>query len=121
MDKEEDWSFRVICDLIKDKLTIRLISDKDKLVEPTEVIDYFPKIILEKDWEVLRENDRTEAVGRKAEWTFGGGKAKIYGFYVTSMDGKVIWSERAKEGPWEVLRKGDRFSVKPKIIVVCEE
>lgn len=102
--------------VIKSNLSVRLISDKTRLVEPKSILDYRAKQLREEDWETVSHEDKVEATTRKwIEWEFGGGKAEIYGFYVTDSKNAIIWEERSTI-PFEVLRKGDKLRVRPKIV-----
>ena len=81
----------------------------------TKLSGYKHKSLPKANWKIsLRENEIT-ALADWAEWTFGEGKGSIQGFYVKDKDGHVVWEEKFKEGPIEILRKGDKLRIRPKI------
>jgi len=65
-------------------------------------------------WNVLSEEDEVIALSDWIEWEFGGGKETIHGFYIKDKSKDVIWEEKFNE-PVEVLRKGDKLRIRPKI------
>lgn len=102
-------------EFIKQELFVKILSEKEGYAEPNSASNYTPKKVTERDWKIMSTDSKSQAVLDWIDWEFSEGKFDIYGFFVTDKDGKVIWAERSRI-PYKVLRKGDKFRVKPKIV-----
>jgi len=99
---------------VKGNMVVKLLAKSSGRSEPTSLLNYRERVIKEDDWEITADDDKVEASSKWCEWEFGGGKSKIYGFFVVNEDGEVLWEERSKV-PYEVIRRGDKFRVRPKL------
>lgn len=92
-------------------LSIHLMGPKKLEVKLT---GYSHKLLPKTKWKILSEENEVVALSDWIEWQFGGGKAVIHGFYIKDKSNDVIWEKKFKE-PVEVLRKGDKLRIRPKI------
>jgi len=81
----------------------------------TKLSGYKHKLLPKSDWNIIPHQKEVVALADWAEWIFGEEKGTIQGFYVKDKDGHVVWEEKFKEGPIEILRKGDKLRIRPKI------
>ena len=86
----------------------------DGNLEP-DLKGYGPRTLAEEDWKVLAEENKVIAVGKWVEWEFEEGGADIYGFIVKDGDGELLWAESYEDGPYQILRKGDKLRIRPKM------
>ena len=103
---------KTVRSILKTGLTMRLTADGNK--EP-ELKGYKQINLPEGSWKLLAGDEKVVAISKWVEWVFEEGKAKIYGFFVQDRDGDVLWSETYKDGPYEILRKGDKLRVRTKM------
>jgi phage terminase large subunit-like protein len=76
---------------------------------------YNRKAVPEGNWKVLSGDKKTVAIAQWVEWVFEGGKEKVYGFFLKDKDDDVLWKETFEDGPYEILRKGDKLRIRPKM------
>ena len=103
---------KTVRSILKTGLTMALRADGNK--EP-KLKGYSPVALPANSWQLLAEEKEVVAISKWVEWVFEEGKAKIYGFFVQDKDGDVLWSETYKDGPYEILRKGDKLRVRTKM------
>jgi hypothetical protein len=77
---------------------------------------YSPRRLGEKDWKLTTGEKKVSAVAKWIEWEFQEGGADIYGFIIKDKDGELLWAESYKDGPYQILRKGDRLRIRPKMV-----
>ena len=109
---ENQISQKTVRSILQSGLTLHLMDAKG--VEP-KLLNYKHKSLPERNWKLLSENGETVALAEWAEWVFVGGKADIYGFFIKDKDGDVLWKEKFKGGPCEVLRKDDKLRIRAKM------
>ena len=102
-------------EFIKKDYTVHLSTRDDNAVDP-DLDNYSPKLMKEKDWKIITEENRTIIVGKWVQWIFKGGTALIYGFFVRSADeGTLKYEEKFYDGPYRIARNGDKLRIRPKI------
>lgn len=88
-------------------------SRADELAAYVEISGggYEPFELAADDWRVRADGALAVATYRGASWKFSGGVGKIYGYYVTSASGSLLWAERFVPGPFVAANPGDFVSV----------
>jgi hypothetical protein len=77
--------------------------------------DYKPKVLSSGKWKYGFVADVPIATYPDQIFEFTGAVGLIYGYYITDRDNKIVrWAEKFADGPYEVLRNGDKVTVNPR-------
>ena len=64
------------------------------------------------DWTIGTD----EAAYPELTFSFLGAVGNVYGYYITHAgDGKLLWAERFKDGPYNIANNGDQIKIAPRL------
>lgn len=100
-------------------LTARLYSnDHDPDESTTEGLltevagsGYVSQPLSPGNWVITPGNPSVAEYSPEIVWTFTGAVGNVYGYYVTRLDGTLMWAERFSNGPFNVQVAGSKIEV----------
>lgn len=104
-------------------LTLRLYSNNLTPTEASVAADftevagggYAAIALVAANWTIATAAGVTTAAQPEQVFTFTGDATDPYGYYITRVDGTVLWAERFSDGPYAVTANGDQVKITPKI------
>lgn len=97
----------LILKLYSNDYTPTVDSDNTFFTEVTTGNGYAPKILTGATWSIADG----VATYPQQTWTFTGSVGNVYGYYVTTSSGTVVFAEKFVSGPFNIASNGDVIRV----------